>query len=205
MEERCLCMLLYAPGHTKKHGEPIVGDTRLQKMMYMLAKRIPGLELEFSAHKFGAYSRALKAIQERYLASGIASQGKQDGRISLTPKGLPIARAIWDEADPKEAEIVSELKDLFNGMTLDEIIAFTYATYPETASKSEIMEKFERIRLESAISLVKKGKISVSKGALIAGTDFVSFENELFARGIRPYKTDLEKYQRTLKAIEGVT
>ena len=125
--------------------------------------------------------------------------------MSLTHTGLPIAKKIWDESPPEERRRVSELKSFLNKMNYWEIIAFSYSTFPETTTNSNIKLEFERNRRNAAVGLFKNHDVSLKKAASIAGTSVEDFEGELKKRGIRPYSMDTEKYNRALKLVENIT
>jgi len=63
--KEALVLMLYLPGNSKNHGEPIPGRTRLIKMMFLFSKEIQpqlrkqGLDFvlpEFTAYDYGPFS-----------------------------------------------------------------------------------------------------------------------------------------------------
>ena len=204
-EEKYLYLLLYAPGYTNKLNESIKGDTWLQKIMHVLSKAIPVLNFEFDEHNFGAYSPALEAIQVQNATSHLIDQPSGDGPIKLTDKGIKVAKKLWNELSKKEQRVISEIKEFLNEMSYWELIAFAYSTFPETTSRSEIKPEFYRTRLNSAINLFKKQKVTLKKAASIAEIPSSEFIEELNKRNISAYELNRNHYEKSLKLIESFT
>ena len=198
-------MLLYAPGHTKEHNEPIPGNTWLQKQMHELSKVVPKLNSNFIEHHFGVFSPSLDSILTQNKASNLIDQQPKGGRLILTLRGMVVAKKIWNESSLDEQKFVSETKKFFNEMRYWEIIAFSYSTHPETTINSEIKPDFEKRRLPAAIDLFKKRKISLKKAASVAGVSTEKFKEELSKRQIYPYELNEEKYTESLRLIENIT
>ena len=204
-EEKYLYLLLYAPGYTDKFNETIHGNTWLHKLMHTISKSIPKINYEFDEYNFGAFSPSLQTIQIQNKSSGIIEQSFGDGPLQLSPRGTRIAKKLWFESDDKERQLISEVKKFLNEMRYWEVIAFSYSTYPETTSHSEIKPQFIKTRMIAAINLFKRHKISLSKAASIAGLSIEKFEKELLARQINPYELNKENYEKSLKIIESIT
>jgi len=169
-EEKYLFLLLYAPGNTGKINERIIGNTWLQKQMYLLRKIIPKIKLRFDEHHYGAFSPTLDVITKQNTVSElIKQQNEGTGKLWLTHEGLKIGEKLWNEIPKEEKESMIEVKKFMNDMGLWELIAFSYSTFPETTENSDVVEQFEDTRLDSACSLFYKGKISIEKAASIAG------------------------------------
>ncbi len=203
-EEKYLYLLLYAPGFTSKLNEPVKGDTWLQKEMHALSKLIPKLNLEFDEYNFGAFSHGLETVQVQSSNSGLIDQPDGHGMILLTRKGSNIAKKLWDEISEKEKNVISNLKNFLNEMSYWELIAFSYSTFPETTQKSEIKPEFSKTRLNSALKLFQRQKISLNKASRIADLSEEEFMSELKKRNIPCYFLDKKNYEKSLKLIENI-
>lgn len=111
-----LVLLLYAPGPKRMENEPIVGVTRLQKLLYLLKRehgidKLSGNYFSFESYKFGPYSSQLYddiAFLENL--DFIESGGKQlsnklnfrDEQVSLPPLISP-GEHFASRADIEEA------------------------------------------------------------------------------------------------------
>ena len=198
-------MLLYAPGYTKKHNEPIRGSTWLQKQMHELSKATSKMNFNFDEHHFGTFNPSLDSIQTQNKASNLIDQKRNSGPLLLTPRGMTVAKKIWDKSNSDEQRLVSETKKFFNEMNYWEIIAFSYSAHPETTANSKIKADFEKKRLPAAVDLFKRRKISLKKATSIAGVSTDKFKEELSKRKIYPYELDEKKYKESLRLIENIT
>ena len=209
-EEKYLYLLLFAPGYTCKFNEPIKGNTWLHKHIHVLSKAIPESGFEFEKHDFGIYSPSLEIILNQNITSNYICQTHAqrtfDKRpIELTEDGIRIAKTLWKKLNLNEQEIISKLKSFLNEMSYWELVAFSYSTFPETTTHSQIMPKFQENRLPVAISLFVKQKISLKKAASISGISVDLMEKELIKRKIHPYELNAERYNESLKLIENIT
>lgn len=205
LEEKYLYLLLYAPGFTKKINEPISGDTWLQKEMHVLSKFIKSVRYDFDEHNFGIFSPSLVTIKAQNTASEMIKQQDEHGSLQLTGKGTEIAEKLWRKTSEQERTVISDLKEFLNDMNYWELIAFSYSTFPDTTSKSEIKPEFQRTRLSAAISLFKRQKVSLSKAATIAGMEIDEFMKELKKRDIPAYSINKTDFQKSLDTVEGLT
>lgn len=169
-EEKYFLMLLYAPNGQGKLGIALRGSTWLQKEMFLLAKNNSELrDLHFDEHLYGPFSPALESINHQYLNSELIKQNFDNGPIRLTEKGIKEAEAVWQRATDAEKDMVSKIKQLLNDMDSKELIAYIYSAYPETTKNSDVVDEFEKTRVDSALALIKRGKVSVGRAAIIAG------------------------------------
>lgn len=203
-EEKYLYLLLIAPGFTQKLNEPVKGDTWLQKEMHALSKLIPKLNWEFDEYNFGAFSPGLEAVQVQSSNSGLIEQPDGRGPILLTRKGSKIAKQLWNEISERERHAISNLKSFLNEMSYWELIAFSYSTFPETTNQSEIKPEFFKSRINSAIKLFERQKISLKKASQIADLTQEKFMAELKKRNIPLYFLDKKNYEKSLKLIERI-
>ena len=210
-EEKYLYLLLFAPGHTCKFNEPIKGSAWLHRHVHVLSKVIPEISFEFEKHDFGVYSPSLEIILNQNIALDYICQTHPqrtlDKRpIELTEDGTRIAKTLWKKLDPNEQEVISKLKSFLNEMSYWELVAFSCSTFSETATRSQIISKFQKNRIDAAaISLFARQKISLKKAAGISGITVDAMEKELVSRKIYPYELNAERYSESLKLIENIT
>lgn len=204
-EEKYYYLLLYSPGSKGVLNEPVRGNTWLQKEMFLLAKNLRNLHPEFDEHHFGAFSPVLDILTKQNTLSDLVSQSNNKGHLSLTPKGVEFASKLWNSASKYEKEIVIEIKSFLNDLDLWELISFSYSTFPETVERSDIIEKFQQTRVESAISLFMKKKISLEKAASISGKTIQDFMRLLKKRNIPIFETDETEFKDGLRHLENNT
>lgn len=79
-------------------------------------------------------------ILSKYQKEEAVSSQSGDAIYSLTPKGIEIARRLYENLTPAEREFLTNLKKRFNHMSLREFLRYVYKKYPEYATKSEIKD-----------------------------------------------------------------
>jgi predicted HTH domain antitoxin len=179
--ESVLFLLLYSEGPHGKMGEPLPSNLFLQKEAFVLSKKMKGLEAEYEPFRLGPFSEALDDTLEQLRASHFVSP---EDPIHLTAQGLALARDCWEKASSDLRKLVLDTKKLFNNMTKDELLAYIYFTYPEWTENSDIREQVEGKRIDAAVSLFSKGKVSLGKAAAIAGHTVQTFMVVLQERGV---------------------
>jgi len=167
------------------NNEPISGKTRFMKEMFLIAKNIPELELEadFEADSYGPNSDYVDdALRELDILGLIKNV---NGRYELTELGKNTVKFVEDTVEKEEMGLIDDMKELFEGLYTDEVLAIIYFSYPEMADESLVRSKIEKNRVGIAISLIKKDKVSISKASEIAGMSFTHFYQLLEDRGIK--------------------
>lgn len=177
--ENYILALAYAPGKSGKVGEPLGGKTVLQKLLFHMRKGVEDARgRKEMPHFYGPFDEQAEVVAEQLEASGYLRIS--DPLIELTSRGMQEASSVWEsELVQREREIISELKAYFADLSVDEILALTYAKYPETATNSIVKEELDRRGKAIAVGLVKKGKVSMDLAARIAGIPLREFMREL--------------------------
>ncbi len=77
-------------------------------------------------------------------------------------------------------EKIEQFKEILNDLSSDEVLAFTYFSFPEWNFGDESMEYKSLVpkRKRLALSLYEKGKVSAEKAAFIAGIPLEDFIHE---------------------------
>ena len=167
--EKVILVLLYL-----REKSPILGKLRLQRMIFLISQDLEKLkeELDFEPHKYGMYDQTIDNALEWLEQDGFITIDKN---ITLTKKGIEKAEEILKDFSEEEIEIIEEVKELFENLSESEILALLYFKFPEFAKYSEKLDKITKKRKELAISLYKKGKISIGAASEIAGVSIKEF------------------------------
>lgn len=166
-------------------GEPIKGKTWLQKEMFLLVhntgkdKIIQGAQ--FESHHYGPYSETIDAELDTLRMIGLI---EIDRSIRLKPEGKKLASRLREVVSNEFLELVKEIKNNLNDLSEDELLAYIYFTFPKMTTESRVLERIKNKRKRLAISLYKKGKVSLSKAAQIAGMSVSDFIELLKKRRI---------------------
>lgn len=202
-DEKFLYLLMYAPGNTLEFNESLPGGTWLQKQIFLLKTTIPEIKLKFDKNRFGAYCSDLNDMLARGLKSGkIIQPNDGHGPLWLSEKGQEMCKYLWEDADESTRTDISDLKKFMNDMSYDELIAHSYSTFPKTTANSDILKRFEGIRVSAACSLFAKKKVTLEKASMIAGllrSDFISILED---RVIPAHTATIDGFRRSLKELE---
>jgi predicted HTH domain antitoxin len=176
-----------------KNSEPIINHLRLQKVFFysllLMAKNQKEKEelLEesgFYPHKAGPYSETLEEDIEQLSLANIVEYKptiKRAENIKLTEKGKEVFDFLITQTPEELIKILEESKDFLNDKNIsdEEVLAIIYELEKEYTSKSSLIELIKRNKIKYAISLYKKGKISIERAAEIAGMSVLEFKNLL--------------------------
>jgi len=168
-------------------ASPVRGKLWFQKQVFAISKNLPELSEspEYEPAPMGPFSEALEVNVDQLVAIGLL---EQDGaRFGLTESGRDVARIVEKETEREELQLISDVKELMNDLTDDELLALVYYPNPDMTSESEKVEKIEPRRKDLSASLFKKGKVGVEMGALIAGLDAQDYVDLLRSKGIRVF------------------
>jgi|AntDeeMinimDraft_4_1070355.scaffolds.fasta_scaffold00240_3 uncharacterized protein YwgA len=130
--------------------EPVEGRTRLQKLMFLIQKRMEeqGDPLDwgypFQAYDYGPFAKELYDDLDQLRRRGLVEEREQhldDDVIQydyvLTSKGREFVREELEDRRPDGlAETTEAIKDDFNDVSLQKLIDYVYTEYPEYAENS---------------------------------------------------------------------
>jgi len=155
-------------------NKPVKGRTWLQKEMFLIVNNIEGMgEIsQYEPHHYGPYSELIEIQLENLKSYGLIFENKE---ITLTREGKLLFQELLKMSSPELLELISEIKKDLNDLTQDELLAYIYFAFPEMTKESRVIDKIRKKRLKLAISLYKKGKVSLSKAAEIAGKPLPEF------------------------------
>ena len=150
-------------------GEPIRGKTKLQKMVFMLTegqgggKRPCGCD----ADNYGPCSDAVDEGAGYLAKAGLVCI---DGAgISVTPLGREVAGMIAREEDHSTLAMIDRYKEMFNDLTTDELLAYVYSAYPDTAPGSPEYGKVAPNMERHVMSMLEKEKITSERASELLG------------------------------------
>jgi len=175
--ERIILMLLYS-----SRGK-VRGKLWFQKEMFELSKAFEELreELDFNAYSYGPFSEALDEYRDMLENSGLIEN------LKLTREGLSIAQRIWEQSSDREKKIVKKIADFLESLDDDELLLYIYVTSPGMAEKSEIREKILRRRVQIALKMLRKGKVSLGLAAKLADLPLNEIRKKAIEAGIKPF------------------
>lgn len=168
-------------------SKPIKGKVWFQKELFLIAQNIPELEeeAEFEADFIGPYSEIADEELDHLRIEGIVAKEKE----KLTPMGEVVKTRLERKFSSDTKQFISEMKSFLNDLTKDELLGFIYYTYPKMRVESLEFDRISKIRKDIAISLFKKGKISLGKAAIIAGVTQEELIGLLHVIGIKVYSS----------------
>jgi hypothetical protein len=148
---------------------PIPTATHVQKELFALTRANPRMaeRIPFDRHHLGPYSDDVKSISRNPIYHRDAYVVDENNRLHLTDGG----RAVFDDlvsgnsADPRFKEllaIMTMVRDLYDDLTVDEVLFLVYVTYGEYTERSsraeDLLSPSARRRLSK--SLLRKGAIT---------------------------------------------
>ncbi len=174
-------IVLYSLGAL--NNTPLRSRIKIQKLLFLISNVFSEYKdlLEFEPHLFGPYSETLENILDDLIKLGLVV--KKGVKYELTEKG----KKLYAHLKPKKEliKVIEDFKEFLNDLPDDEILAFVYVTYPDYISESAKWDELKKDRVEIAISLLKKEKVSFGKAVEISGLTSQKFEKILEERGIK--------------------
>lgn len=181
--QRYVLVLLQSNGF-----KAIKGNLWLQKELFLLSQSYEDLkeESEFEPYLLGPHSEVIEEEFSDLIQVGLVT--KEGYKIKLTNLGKKIALKISEKINDEGNQLVSDLKEFLNDLSEDELLGFIYFSYPEMRKESLKFQKIKRKRETIAISLYRKGKVSLGKAAEIAGMTIETFISLLKRMNIEVYR-----------------
>jgi predicted HTH domain antitoxin len=143
---------------------------RLHKMVFLASLDIPELRDELepkpSMYKDIFYDENIAEAIESLELDGLI---EGDIQFQLSSKGKEVVSHF--PLSDKEKDIYEEVVDLFKDTTNDEILAIFYYKLYDQIKIIKPLKRIESNRKKLAISLYRKGKISIGAASEIAGVD----------------------------------
>ena len=152
-------------------GAPIMGQTKLQKMMFLLSKMSNDMveQCGYSADNYGPYSEIVGEAARHLGEIGVLSFDDRGENISITLTGRRVAEEIAEGEDDNTLDIIDSCKDMLNDLPTDEVLAYVYSSYPHMAEQSVVYDRIKRNMERHIMSMLKKEKISSERAAELLG------------------------------------
>lgn len=146
----------------------IWGNTKLVKLLFLLGKEgrcdqfVPDYYGHY-AYNYGAFDKAVPQDVQALVQAGIIKKtvppskkrsqselGLPDKKqveavYELTDKGKKFAQSLIKSSQSKDPKILARIQDIVRKhgkKNVDELLYYTYNTYPETAEKSKVKNKY---------------------------------------------------------------
>lgn len=170
-------LILYALGSGQKTFR---SEANLQRVLFLVSRELPhivGDSYRFDYREDGPYSERISEALNGLLDSGMVDRG-----MNLTDSG----RSLSERTVPEEPlrSSIDFWKDFVRVLTDTEILTFICVTFQEISGESDVWTHPGSKRIDVAVSLVAKDRISVGKGAELAGVGYSEFEDILRDRRI---------------------
>ncbi len=158
--------------------KPIKNKVNLMKMLFFISLNVPALkqELNFEADNYGPSSDVVERNLEVLNLETFLVECNEGYKLTKLGKEYLSSRDFKDI----DFKLIEDMKGLFDGLTVREVCALTYFTFPETTTESLIKEDIIQNRKKFAINLFKKNKISLEKASEIAGLHLKDFIDLLY-------------------------
>ena len=123
--DRFILLLLGA-----KNFEAVPGPLHLQHEVYLLRNLFPKLEFwtDYEPCNLGPYSEIVAERMDQLISSDLITK-KPDG-IHLSHDGIKVYNMLAEKAEKREVQKTEEFKELLNDLSRDELLAFTYFSFP---------------------------------------------------------------------------
>lgn len=152
-------------------GAPIMGRTKLQKMVFLLSATSDDMagRCGYSADNYGPYSEIVGEAARCLGEMGVLRLDDRSGSISITPMGRRVAEGIAEGEDSDALGAIDDCKDMLNDLPTDEVLAYVYSSYPHMARRSVVHDRIMRNMERHVMSMLKKEKISSERAAELLG------------------------------------
>ncbi|MCD6340416.1 MAG: UPF0175 family protein [Desulfurococcales archaeon] len=170
----------------------------IQKALFVASRYIDGLRetLEFKAYRMGPWSEEINDVVENAILSGLLTPSENG--IALTFRGVAKARSVWKKLSDRDKEVLARVASLLSRMSEDELLLYIYTLYGYS-EKSDVVTKLLRRRKELALSMLRKGLVSVGLAAKMAGMTVQDFVKYLRRRGVKPFVAEVNDIEEAEK------
>ena len=179
--QKYIILLLHA-----NNDRSLQGKLWLQKILFLISQNIEELneDADFEEDLLGPYSEIVAEEFDQLISEKII---KKKFPHDLSIYGKTIANNLEREISIEEKQIIEHMKDFLNDLTDDELLGFIYFSYPEFTQESIKYDKIKKNRIDIAISLYEKNKISLGKAALISDLNQEELIRRLKVKGVKVY------------------
>jgi len=156
-------------------ARPIKDELFFQKEMFLVVNFIKEIKsaADFIPHILGPYSEPVEISLKNLISVNLIEKNPRGYQI--TKFGKEIFEKSIHKISPEKIEAIEDFKKFLNDLSKDELLVFTYFSYPDMRKESAVFERVKRKRLPASISLYKKGKVSLEKAAFLSGLPMEKF------------------------------
>ena len=176
-------LILYVMG---KMDDGALKETHFQKAMFraMLILGYNPEDVGYRPHFYGPYSDLMAEKKVSLLDIGYLETS--DGGVRVNPEEKETVSKITLPNRDVDSEIAYMVESI-EGLTSDEVLLITYCdderkTKGKFIDESYIKADIYRNRVPLAIGLYRKKKVSLDRGAELAGMSIRAFQDELIER-----------------------
>ena len=170
-------LVLFAIG---SFGISISTKIKIQKLLFLTVQIFPDLDDLFSYddYVFGPHSERMDAVVKSLMDKNILTK---DNKLTV------LGSSLLERITIKEplSGVIHDFKEFLHDMSDDEIMTYIYTAYPEYQKNSEKWDELKFRRVECAIRLFSKKKISISRAVKMADMDMLQFDELLKAKNVR--------------------
>lgn len=180
-------------------GSRIPDHLVLQKEMFLLSEASEPLAetCSFAPHFKGPYSEEVESSLADLQDLGLVKVDAFKQNIRLDPTAKQRIAEWWTKVPTPVASSVVSVTSFMQDLTSDEVLLGVYHDRPDMAVQSVVREQVTERRVPNAISLYRKGKVTLSRGAELAGLSQPEFRKVLHEKGLlRVGHTDIEASKR---------
>lgn len=162
----------------------IKGKVWFQKELFLVSKLDSEIqdELEFEPHHYGPHSYdaeyKLEDLEAENLVEFIGNE------IYLTKKGEFLVKKILSMIPKEELDFLKNVKESLNDLSMMELLAFIYQTNKDMTTQSVQLTNVLKNKVQYAIVLFRKDKVSLGKASEIAEMNPREFLQLLKKKGI---------------------
>lgn len=180
--QRCIILAAYL------NGEPLMGDTKLQKIMFLLSDVVEEVrdDCSYDADMYGPYSEIVDYELDDLTEMGVLRHGHN--KIETTSMGRDIAKELLKRERQEIVDLLSKYKAFLNDLTVNESLAYVYSAYPSMASASIKIDELKPNMENYIMSLVKKQKISAQRAAELLHISHRHALKKISERGIKVFE-----------------
>jgi predicted HTH domain antitoxin len=171
----------------------------LQKEMFLLSEASEPLaeKCSFAPHFKGPYSEEVEGSLADLQDLGLVKVDSFKQNIRLDPAAKQRVAEWWNKVPLPVASSVVSVTSFMHDLTNDEVLLGVYHDRPDMAVQSVVRDQVTARRIPNAVSLYRKGKVSLSRGAELAGLSQHEFRKILHDKGLlRVGHDDLEASKR---------
>lgn len=163
--------LLYTGGNRKAQNEEIIGNTKLVKLLFILAHETSlkkyMTDFKYDAYNFGPFSSELFDALQALINAGLVKSERSDSEgyldeadrfnaereadepdsakntyvYSLTAEGRVVGSVLFNSLSNSEQKELTMVKQVFNSIPLRNLLQYIYRKYPKYTTESIIRDQ----------------------------------------------------------------